>query len=1053
MNKLEMLIGNNSQILFEKSIQKIGPFLQDYTKENIIIVPDRLSLITEQKIFEMLNINVYFNLSVMGISKFVNNVIKQSGLNIIECSNFQSKLLTLKAIQAVKNNFKCFSNNPTMGFVDEIYAKIEQIKSSNINITDLVDESASTGTKLKYLDLQLIYNEYEKLRGNKIDSGSLLALFNSMPTKTNENTNVFFIGFDSLTKQGAQVLCKVAKTFNYCAVSIPAPKKQNNFKIYDSSFIDLVTNMCITNNINYYKIDLDCTIQNIDKRLIQENIFSRKNKFTSCDYFNIYFSTSQNEELDFVVKSINYNLKNNNYKFKDIAVCTNLENMLLLKSKLSALGIDVYTDEKTPLSSTEPIKYISCLLKCAKEPNNKKFLTEYIYNSFCPLSKDQKPIVLNLLNQFSSFYGIKKHCVNVDECILKFINDFEAKISNLQSNKNYIQNILYLINDDEFTKKLNYFINLFKEKGEISLEKQYLQILDKLNKLLEDITFFIENDALAYKDFCEIFFKALDEYEISGVPSTVNQVFIGDVKSFYNDVKLLYIVGATEGNFPNVLTDTGLISDKEILSNSLKAKLEPTTKIINIRNRFKAVDVLLSAKEKCYISYHKVASNGKLEQPCEIISELNFLFNKKEINIESLSFLDNNININSLCFNNLDIYNANLNLKTDNNEDYISTIIKNALIKCNSLKLKPILNNVNLDYETLFFKNKKTSISLIEKYNTCPKLAFLSSGLGIKPNKKDKIEANVIGSFIHEVAEIFIKENKKQLGKLSEEEVKDYINICCQNLKTNSNYYSLYLDKNKFLLNLVKEECLRFCIFLNYEQTISNFKPIYTEKYFGDNASFKPFIIKVDDIEYKITGIVDRIDFCEDFFRIIDYKSGNSNFKNLKDGLFYGTKLQLFIYAQAIKQNVNKQFFGAFYLPIKNSFSKGNINTYKYSGFILDNVSLVQKCDSSFNEETRQSTIFDFKLNKPNKNGELVFRKNDNILSAVEIEFLNKYAKKIISNTIKNIKDGYIQTSPTEDACKICTYKNICKDTNNKVITRAQNYALTNSSFLEINYD
>ena len=168
MNNLTVLIGNNTQGVFEEVIKSLNDFYKDISRENIIIVPDRLSLLAEQKIFELLGIDVYFNISVMGISKFASKIIAENNLECMECSAIQSKLLVLRAMQNVKQNFKCFSKNFNLGFVDEIFAKIEQIKSSNANIDDLYDSNASVGTKLKFEDLKLVYNEYEKLRENRL---------------------------------------------------------------------------------------------------------------------------------------------------------------------------------------------------------------------------------------------------------------------------------------------------------------------------------------------------------------------------------------------------------------------------------------------------------------------------------------------------------------------------------------------------------------------------------------------------------------------------------------------------------------------------------------------------------------------------------------------------------------------------------------------------------------------------------------------------------------------------------------------------------------------
>ena len=231
MNHLNVLIANSTENIFNYSLQKISQNLNNFNYDNIIIVPDKLSLYAEQSIFNALNIQVYFNLSVMGITKFASLILEKNNLKTEQYTSLEAKLLVLRAIQNVSKDFKCFSKNFTLGFVDEIFAKIEQIKSSRCQIEDLIDENASYGTKLKFEDIKLIFNEYEKLRGAKPDACAMLELFNNTCTSCDylQNCNIYFLGFDSLTKQGLQILENASKFANSATISVVAPRNQNNF--------------------------------------------------------------------------------------------------------------------------------------------------------------------------------------------------------------------------------------------------------------------------------------------------------------------------------------------------------------------------------------------------------------------------------------------------------------------------------------------------------------------------------------------------------------------------------------------------------------------------------------------------------------------------------------------------------------------------------------------------------------------------------------------------------------------------------------------------------
>ena len=1048
MNKVKVIIGNNTFGVLEETIKMLGQVYKDLSKENIVIVPDRLSLLLEQKIFEILDISVYFNISVMGISKFASKILSENGLNCMECSAMQAKLLVLLAIENVKKDFKCFSKDSSLGLVDEVYAKIEQIKSSNACIDDLIDESASVGTKLKFNDLRTIYNEYEKLRGERIDSGALLSLFNQISTDSEslKNSNIFFVGFDSMTRQGILVLNNVIKNAHSVCVGVVAPYNQPNESVYDKTFLNSIIAMCKEEKFESDMKWLDLRIVNHDADNILNNIFSRKQKFQTNEYVSLYKATTINDEIDFVVKSINYNLKTQNTKFKQFAICAPIECHTIIKSKLEALGISTYTDSAYSLAQTEPIKYLLLILKYAEE-KDVDTLKQIISNSFCEIEKDKKEEFINLLNQYRSVKIAQDKINNLG--INEFIEKLNINQNNIDVFENYLKILKNIIKNLKIYEKIEELCNIFESKQEISLQKTYIQIAGKLEKILDQIKEILNGQTLEFAQFLSIFEKATQDQEIASVPSTINQVFVGDIKSFYGNVDYMYIISANEGLFPQTIIDSGLISDREILSETIKVVLEPTTKIINKRNKFKSLEVLLSAQKKCYMLYHCTDSEGKTSQPSEFVDELEIVFGAKVFDVSKILNGYETNNAKSICFNNQDIYNANLNLRVGNFGQDMA-LVSGALIKQDKLYFKPKKIKKDVDYAKLFFPKGKASISIIEKYNACPKASFLANGLKLKEQKQNRVEANIIGSFIHDIADLFVKQNKSHVGQMDAEAVKKWTIDSCEKQKEQEKYYSLALEENQFIYKLIVKECIRFCGFINYEQSVSDFKPAYTEKYFGENSSFKPLKISVGGKDYIVTGIVDRIDTCGEYFKIIDYKSGNTTNAKGKDLLYYGTKIQLFVYAEAIRQNVGKKLFGAFYLPIKNSFVGYGKNDYYFSGFFTSDVSLVMASDKNISTENRKSKLYKCGLNKPNKDGEITITKRDNILTEEELLAYCKYSVELLKQSIEDISCGFIDNSPILNKCNICEFSAICKFKDDKSVERAESTMVTKNSFVEM---
>ena len=78
MNEIVLVKGNSLENISKKVISLIP---NDLNQENIIVVPDRYSLIVESMLFDVLNISATFNIKVMGINKLAKSIIKECGLD------------------------------------------------------------------------------------------------------------------------------------------------------------------------------------------------------------------------------------------------------------------------------------------------------------------------------------------------------------------------------------------------------------------------------------------------------------------------------------------------------------------------------------------------------------------------------------------------------------------------------------------------------------------------------------------------------------------------------------------------------------------------------------------------------------------------------------------------------------------------------------------------------------------------------------------------------------------------------------------------------------
>jgi len=167
--------------------------------------------------------------------------------------------------------------------------------------------------------------------------------------------------------------------------------------------------------------------------------------------------------------------------------------------------------------------------------------------------------------------------------------------------------------------------------------------------------------------------------------------------------------------------------------------------------------------------------------------------------------------------------------------------------------------------------------------------------------------------------------------------------------------------------------------------------------------------------------------------------------------LFYGTKIQLFVYAKAIKENLNKNLFGAFYLPIKNSFTLDGDESYSFSGFFENDAFMVLNCDCRLNDENPKSQLLNVSLKKQKTSGEVCVKEKVNILTKEELNAFCEYSQKLVIQTIKDIEQGFISPSPIKDKCTMCEFSKVCSHAKNKKIERQQIFTVKKDLFQNIN--
>ena len=193
------------------------------------------------------------------------------------------------------------------------------------------------------------------------------------------------------------------------------------------------------------------------------------------------------------------------------------------------------------------------------------------------------------------------------------------------------------------------------------------------------------------------------------------------------------------------------------------------------------------------------------------------------------------------------------------------------------------------------------------------------------------------------------------------------------------------------------------------ELSKSNFKPLYVE-YKLSNITL--------GIENKvdISGKIDRIDVCNNYFRIIDYKTGSTG--TILKELYHGLKLQLFLYQKIAKKMLNMESAGVFYFNAKYDYSKADEDKTMLKGIAKNTPDVLENMDKDLSVKG-QSSILSLYIDKyGNYKGSVVAKE--------DLDVYENYALKVSNEAVEEIAGGYIQPKPIEEACRYCKYRSIC---------------------------
>ncbi len=1024
----------------------------------VVIVPETKSIIIEKELLSLSKNGAFSNVYVYSFVRLINRLGFVSSDKIV--SKQTCIMLLRKIIFDNLQNLKCYQKTAkTIGFAEKIYDTIQQFKSSNISVEDLISRKGECSKSLsaKLDDITLLYSEYEKALGKGLyddcDKLNLIAQF----SKTSEfvkNANFFVVGFDNVTFEMVSVLKELAKntketTFSCCYFN----EKRTDKHIQDNGLFKKFTRIADELKIPYNPIVFD-THKTGDFAAIQKHLFSTEKKtFERKGNVSVFEAQSKRQEIDYVANQILLEIENGK-RFKDIGlfVCNLADNKKLIEDCFKAYEIPYFINQDHDISSHPLAKFVLNAFELKKSHLSSDKVLKFLASVF--VDAQNYGIFENYVNavglNYNAFLEQPKASKfdneiqfnQISETLLmfqSFYEKFSEKIDQSKTVLDFLKVIEFIFEYFDAKTKLENLAMFENEQGLLIDSEISLAILNKCTEFNSSLANFMGDVAVTLEEFMQIYMTGFTSLKMNLSPVSIDCVIVQDNTDGFYAIKDMFVFGAEDGKFPAKLQDSGIILDSELVETKLLVSkdIEPSVKEINDRELFRVYEAFLEPEDKLFVSYSVSSISGAQNKPSRMILRLVALFGE-----EIISKKYNRTNLVPKTGYEIQ-FAKHIGKFYDN--DYKKDVLDtefNVLNPIMSEPLKTYLNTLEFDKKTyeiagvqdLYFSHGTTSISQLQTYFSCPYSFFATYGLKLKENKNAKLSSMDIGSIIHRIVELFMKDISKFTGLNSDDFDKKVEEIC------HETYVEFEAEKkqNKSILNFISNEAKRLCKHLFFEQENSSFKnkASLNEYNFGGNNAIK---IKVDENHIiALEGKIDRIDEWGDYIRIIDYKTGDV--KSDLGSIYYGRKIQLVTYLSAIDGIKNKKVAGLFYLPIHSDFVKNNKkirDIYKLQGFLLDDIEVLKHMDNNISFDNPESHLVPLKI----KSGKEALKKSNFEISkgnsriyysADNFETMKNYNEELCKTALQEILSGYSEPSPAvfsgdeDGACKWCKLSGFC---------------------------
>ena len=1066
-------------------------------KKTYLIVPEQQVFVSESMLAN-LDPTAWQYLKVISFTGLCELVFaKYGGLTYKKVSDGAKHLLVWHTMRKLSDGLVKFSDiKIDPAFADMMLSAIDELSALGISSEEFeekIQNASDEEFKAKMQDLSSIYSSYKAIVADKFSGDDIFLSDDILMRLANvlehnnffADSHVYIDSFNDFTGIEFKILEKIIKGADLTTISISLPNGKSQEMHTHSA------NYTLNHLKKIEKIDVgNCYVCHegekhipLDLLELEKNIWdfsvTHGNEEISKKHDNISLASCKNpyEEAEYIaLKILEY--KNSGYKYSQMAVIPRDAEAKkgIINAVFDKYSIPYFYSEKTDLSTSSVARLISSSLRCINYGFKLDDILTLVKTGLCNISSDECDMFEDYCltwNISGSLFREAQWSMNADgyttrtsergnlirasankvkDTIIPPLLTLQQKIHSANKNAKAICSAIY-----EYLEEIELYRSLYslcelelslrhvREAGEI------LRMYDYVIDALVQLSLILGDEEMSIDEIRCALDILLSHTDIGSVPAFSDYVTVGSASTLrVENAKIVFIPGIVEGEFPQNISNRGIIkdSDKELLE-GCGITLPSTAKKLSADELAYVHRAISKPHDKLILTKYESDLNGQSKFPSIVWSRVLFLLPALNNKVEKFDLE----RIKLICRENLrEILKENtpkdIEDQTDDNlgvaasytpdaeGDILSTFgddnEKEKEKEKDAESISPALARLVFG-DSIYLSKSKISTFLL-----CPYRYWCENVLSLREQKSGQMNVADIGTYVHFVLEKLIggAYNKADgsLKKLTKQEILDNVNTVSEDfietigfIPSPSMLYEMSRYRNiayAMLTSIFEEfENSKFKI-LAMEQTLSQSKI----------GALKPMQIKLDvsnDFKSQVvlTGDIDRIDAYENengiYVRIVDYKTGKNTFSI--DRVSEGNELQLPVYLFSAASDENKlhpifqnkdskPIYPASAMFLSTKEDSGKISTFR-SGFMLSDEEILRAASENLDPQV----ILGIKKDK--KTGEITGRGG---ITASEIADMKETLINTVSDVAKSLYFGKAERCPSSDACKYCKVRSTC---------------------------